>query len=851
MVAEVRTLRDPRALSPGHTAPFAAGAAPPRVRIRGGLRTPRNHWDFRGAICSARGRDLAMTRGDVSSRRFLLLQLTAIAVLPLMPDDSWLLVSTRVLLGWTAALLVVLGVRRHKPAGAAAYLCFAAGMFMNVSGIFVEKVLATLDPTDTPPTWADALWLSIYPALIGGMAILIRRRGKTRDWSAVVDTTIITVGLGLLSWVFLIHPQATHIDTSLSGRAVLTAYPVGDLVVLAVMVRLLLGSGSRAPAFALMMGSLICLLWADVVWALISQMGTAPGPTLGIALSMSYQLAYALVGASALHPSVRNIAQPAPPSERLHPALLVGLAVASLIAPGLLMFETLRQRVVDGAAIAICSTVLFLLVVVRMAELVRRLGDRTRATRLVLDTVNQGLLRVDHAGIMGDERSAIVDRWFGPAQPGTRFVDHIAGLDPGFAAAFRVGHDQWCEDVMPAELCLEQMPRRLCIGPRQLSISYLPVTEAGRNSLGLLLVLDDVTEHLQLLQHEAEQRELLAVSQGFARDRAEQARFFAEVTAQLQQVAAPALDPVTHRRILHTLKGNASVVGFGVMAQLCHAAESALEGPESGEPGSLEASRVAVATALAALRARWQLLTAALHELGGDRDPEVIELRRSDLATLGDEIAGGLSAPHIIHRLWTLQGEPVARPLGRLARHARTLAQRLGKGDLRIDIDAGDIRLDAQRWGPLWAEIVHVVNNAIDHGIESVAERQATNKSERPRLRLAAFIVDVGFIIEIEDDGRGIDWEAIGRKAQARGLPAQTSGDLTAALLSAGVSSRDQVSLISGRGVGMSAVHARTRALAGEITVSSQRGQGTCWRLTFPIAALRAPSPSLARADLD
>ena len=776
----------------------------------------------------------------MSWRKFLVAQLTAIAVMSVFPaEDSWLLVGTRIVLGWSAAAIAVRGVLRHRPAGAAAYHLFALGIFMNVSGILVEKVLATFDPTDVPPTWADAFWLAIYPAFILGMAVLIRRRGKTGDWSAVVDTTIITVGLGLLSWVFLIRPQATHIDGTLFARAVLTAYPVGDLVVMALMVRLLLGGGIRTPSFALMMAALISLLASDGVWAVISQMGTAPGPVLGRLLSMNYQLAYALVGASALHPSVRDIAHPLPQSARLRSGLLIGLAIASLIAPGLLMFETLRHHVVDGAAIAICSAVLFLLVVLRMAELLRRLADRTRSIRLVLDTVNQGLLRVDGNGTMAEERSAIVERWLGPTLPGTVFADHIAGLDGAFAAAFRIGHEQWCEDVMPAELCLAQMPERLRIGARDLSVTYLPVANPGRGGESLLLVMDDVTERLQLLQHEAEQRELLAVLQGLARDRVDQARFFAEVSAQLQQLESPGADPMLQRRVLHTMKGNTALSGLGVMAKLCHAAESALERAEVCEPGAAAAHQGAYGPALARLAQRWRVLTQALHELGGHRDPDVVELSKRELEGLGDEIAHGLPGARIIERLSTWRCEPVARPLGRLGRHAQALARRLGKGDLQVDVGAGDLRLDAERWGPLWSEMVHVVNNAVDHGIETPAERRAAAKPA-PRLRLAAQILDSALVIEVEDDGRGIDWDAIKRSALARGLPAETSDDLTAALLSAGVSSRQVVTVVSGRGVGMSAAHACTRDLAGEIAVTSRRGRGTCWRFRFPLSALQA-----------
>src|SRR5262245_33137173 len=139
---------------------------------------------------------------------FLIAQAATIGLLALLPEDSWWTVGARVLAGWASALAVVLGMRRHRPAGATAYYLFGVGVFMNVGGNLVEKLQNTqLDPAAFGPTLADACWLAVYPALIAGMALLVRRRARSANRSALIDTAIITVGLGLLSWVFLIRPQ--------------------------------------------------------------------------------------------------------------------------------------------------------------------------------------------------------------------------------------------------------------------------------------------------------------------------------------------------------------------------------------------------------------------------------------------------------------------------------------------------------------------------------------------------------------------------------------------------------------------------------------------------------------------
>jgi len=188
---------------------------------------------------------------------------------------------------------------------------------------------------------------------------------------------------------------------------------------------------------------------------------------------------------------------------------------------------------------------------------------------------------------------------------------------------------------------------------------------------------------------------------------------------------------------------------------------------------------------------------------------------------------------------WRL--EPAERPLMRLAEYARSLAERLGRGDLDVVIEDNGLRLDPQHWSGLWSELVHVIRNAVDHGLERAEDRSAAQKPARPRLRLATKAVSDHLIIEIEDDGRGIDWDAVRRAASAKGLPTETTEDLTNALLCASVTTRDVVTTTSGRGIGLAAVRQRVEALGGHIKLATVLGQGTLFQLTFPLDAPNSP----------
>ena len=100
----------------------------------------------------------------------------------------------------------------------------------------------------------DALYLAVYPALMAGLLVLVKRRNPRRDPAALIDALILTIGIGLLSWVFLIAPNIHLTGHLWLGKAVSIAYPLGDVLLLAAAIRLAVDAGKRAPAFYLLAG---------------------------------------------------------------------------------------------------------------------------------------------------------------------------------------------------------------------------------------------------------------------------------------------------------------------------------------------------------------------------------------------------------------------------------------------------------------------------------------------------------------------------------------------------------------------------------------------------------------------
>jgi two-component system chemotaxis sensor kinase CheA len=463
----------------------------------------------------------------------------------------------------------------------------------------------------------------------------------------------------------------------------------------------------------------------------------------------------------------------------------------------------------------------------RVEERTHELGQRNRDMRLVLDNVNQGFLTMSRSGVLAEERSAIVSRWLGPSPPQQTFAAYVGQRDATFGEAFQLGYELLLEGLLPLELCLAQLPKRLRHDGRELEFTYHAIQETGSAEAvnGLLIVINDITEQVRHARQEADRAEQLAMVHGFMTDRRGFLAFFDEGTHLLETFEDPDSDLLTRKRVLHTIKGNAGLAGFRGVADLCHRAEEQLA--EGAEGDARETIRW--------LLERWAALGKMLATLLGERGRDVVEVQVGELASVLDDMRTAGVSPRITARVtaWTL--EPAERPLERLARHARSLAQRLGKGEIQVEVDGGGVRVDPQQWKGLWSELVHVVRNAIDHGVEAPDERRATSKPSQPRLRLRTATLAGRLMIDIEDDGRGIDWDALRAIAQKKGMPCGSHQELTAVLLAPDVTTKKQATLTSGRGMGLASVAERVRQLGGEIAVESRKGQGTRFRLSLPM----------------
>jgi two-component system, chemotaxis family, sensor kinase CheA len=180
---------------------------------------------------------------------------------------------------------------------------------------------------------------------------------------------------------------------------------------------------------------------------------------------------------------------------------------------------------------------------------------------------------------------------------------------------------------------------------------------------------------------------------------------------------------------------------------------------------------------------------------------------------------------------------PVEAVFLRFPRLVRDLSTKLGK-QVELELVGKDTELDRTVVDALGDPLVHLVRNALDHGLEPPGERTANGKPATGALQLSARHAGGNVVIEVRDDGRGIDTAHVARRAVERGLIADEAIDAARAvelLFHPGFSTTEVTSDISGRGVGMDAVRTTIRELGGEVVMTSEPGHGTVAQIRLPL----------------
>jgi diguanylate cyclase (GGDEF)-like protein/PAS domain S-box-containing protein len=374
-------------------------------------------------------------------RRLMAVYLTLVGLvtvlymaIPSLLTPLWALIG----LGGVAAVLT--GIRLHRPDHPWPWLALAAGLLAFTAGDTYYNIQEAYFDAENPfPSPADACYLAVYPLFAAGLFGLVRHRWADRDVPSLLDALIVTAGLALPVWVYLVRPLAVEEDLTWQQRIISIAYPLGDVLVLAMLLILLApspGHGRNRSIRLLFLGT-ATLLGIDITYGILQLNGNWQVGTL---LDSGWIVFYTAWGLAALHPDMAGLTRPeARPQSVLPPARrLMLLAAATLIAPGLLLLEEEQGGVRDAAVLAVFTTVLVLLVILRLTGMV--VAHRKALVReQALGTATASLVSAVDAKEIARSCEGAVNTLFGPdiphrtmllaAAPTQRLYWHLA--EPG------------------------------------------------------------------------------------------------------------------------------------------------------------------------------------------------------------------------------------------------------------------------------------------------------------------------------------------------------------------------------------------------------------------------------------
>jgi HPt (histidine-containing phosphotransfer) domain-containing protein len=456
-------------------------------------------------------------------------------------------------------------------------------------------------------------------------------------------------------------------------------------------------------------------------------------------------------------------------------------------------------------------------------------AERTETIRTILDHVASGFLMIDRgASIAPGFTRSCLSLLTADLQEGQNLLEVLA-LKPELTQKFRMALDQIFDDQMPLEASLAELPSYVLSHGQYLHMEAAGVRDKNGRLQHLLLTWTDATELRRRRLEAQRNRSLLKILRDIEGFRQFVAYSF-EALQKLKQLETSASDQTSRevQFLLHTLKGNCMVFQLPDIARFLHQLEEKSRVNRSDIESLEEQFKKYLTRHASLLRTPW--------------GPISYEKRITDaqLEALR-EISRTRFAPPLrvdIDRwIQDVSAKPVRSLLHSLMNDARVVARKHHKHvDMRV-LDR-DTRIYSEAEEALIDQLIHVVRNAIVHGIEE--DREAVNKSQQGFICLDFRELPDGLAIACSDDGRGFDrtiWEA---EWKARGLP--LNEDITRMPLSklistvsrGGFSTRDKVSLFAGRGVGMEALFAAVERCQGTLEITSEPGKGARFEIFIP-----------------
>ena len=510
---------------------------------------------------------------------------------------------------------------------------------------------------------------------------------------------------------------------------------------------------------------------------------------------------------------------------------------------------------------------------IRMVEVIeehnrnleKKVEERTAALKQknddianMLSNMHQGLFTIIEGGTIHPEYAAYLETIFETKSIANRSFTELLFANSKLstdvidsattAVAAIVGEDSMMYDFNSHLLVNEITLQFADLPDKLIELDWDPIIDENDVVSKLMVTVRDVTE-LKALEAEAEgqKQELMIIGEILSID-GEKFSEFVEGSEQFVEKCRSLIAETKEKnpetlaelfRNMHTVKGNARTYGFKHITETVHEVENTYDRLRKEEELSWDPDALLgeLQAAEQAIKRYSGIFSEKLGRIAGESGPTI---DRERVHQLMDRLSmlGGTALPANVasivkdtyQTLATIEAKPLGDVIKDVVESVRNLADELGKATPQVNIDGGDIYIRSHAHNTLVNTFMHVMRNAVDHGLEMPEERTAKGKPENGTIKISTSETVNLVSFAIKDDGRGLALTKVFEKAKQLGLfpedaPRPADADIANLIFSSGFSTADEVSEISGRGVGMDAVRDFLNKAGGGIEVVLEDGE--------------------------
>lgn len=511
----------------------------------------------------------------------------------------------------------------------------------------------------------------------------------------------------------------------------------------------------------------------------------------------------------------------------------------------------------------------------RMADIIQEynqnleqtVAKRTSSIKNLLNNAGQGFLSFGHDLYVDEEYSSECSRIFGQEIAGQRFTDLILPGDDEQKqfmenALLTIMRE---DDELRREVYFSLLPEELMINDRNIHLDYKLILNSQTEEDRIMIILTDITEQRQLELHMEQERKLLkmvvkivAYNNDFQEYRSDYQNFCSNTIWELLGSDRPREEIFAEiYRQIHTFKGGFAQLEMTNLVEQLHQCESQISAIQDE---LLEMSEHQVKTFFASLNmVDWMADDLALLEdiLGKQylEQDNLVVIDEAQLLEINQKMVACLS-PWECNLLLPDLKQLMFRPMRELFKSypetVARLAERLNKSIIPVEILGGEVPVDTKRYHDFCKTLIHVFRNAVDHGLEPAEERIAGGKDEYGTVSCEILQNEDSIVVIISDDGRGIDVEYLKKRALEEGICDQETlaglspQEALQLIFADNLSVKDEITSISGRGIGLAAVKEELDKLGGSVEIFSQAGMGTVFTFHLPyLKSNRLPNTSI------